>query len=157
MTTPNSTANHEILDRAVPDRPLVIHRRGEHALWVNAKALALAGITDKPDADPANERFIVRDAAGHPTGILRETAMQLMFHALPDQPLEEKLAILRDAAHYLNQFGHHQRHQRFRRLSGDQTLRRAPRSGRTDGADSDVLWCRGGEPPAHAAVSERFE
>jgi hypothetical protein len=105
VTTPNSTANHELLDRAVPDRPLVIHAVSEHALWVNGKALALAGISDRPDPDPANERFIVRDAAGHPTGVLRETAMQLMFRKLPREPLEEKLAMLRAAAQYLNGFG----------------------------------------------------
>src|SRR5665213_1117538 len=44
---PNSNATHQLLDRAVPDRPLVIHGTGEHSLWVNAKALEMAGITDK--------------------------------------------------------------------------------------------------------------
>ena len=32
------TVTHELLDRAVPDRPLVIHDVSEHALWVNQKA-----------------------------------------------------------------------------------------------------------------------
>jgi predicted amidohydrolase YtcJ len=50
-TVPPAVPTHELLDRAVSDRPVVIHNTSEHALWVNAKALALAGITDQPVAD----------------------------------------------------------------------------------------------------------
>jgi predicted amidohydrolase YtcJ len=64
-----ATPTHELLDRAVPDRPVIIHNTSEHALWVNAKALEFAGITDRPE-DPAEERNIIRDASGHPNGIL---------------------------------------------------------------------------------------
>jgi predicted amidohydrolase YtcJ len=39
-------ATHELLDRAVRDRPVIIHHTSEHALWVNAQALAFAGIAD---------------------------------------------------------------------------------------------------------------
>ncbi len=105
-TTPPSSPRHEILDRAVPDRPVVIHNTSEHALWLNAKALALAGITDQPVADPAEEKYVIRDASGHPSGVLLEAAMELMERALAaQQPLDEKLALLRDAAQYLNRFG----------------------------------------------------
>ena len=54
-TTPDSAAKLELLDRAVPDRPLVIHATSEHALWVNSKTLALAGIGNKPVADATLE------------------------------------------------------------------------------------------------------
>jgi len=47
----------------------------------------------------------VRDAQGHPTGVLREAAMQLMERALPPQPLGQKLAWMRDASRYLNRYG----------------------------------------------------
>jgi predicted amidohydrolase YtcJ len=105
-TTPPSTPTHELLDRAVADRPVVVHHTAEHALWVNAKALALAGITDQPVADPAEEKNIIRDASGHPSGVLLEAAMAVMERALADQfSLEEKLALLRDASHHLNSFG----------------------------------------------------
>jgi predicted amidohydrolase YtcJ len=101
-----ATPTHELLDRAVPDRPVIIHNTSEHALWVNAKALEFAGITDRPVEDPAEERNIIRDASGHPNGILLESAMELeeraVFAALtPD----EKLALLREASRYLNRFG----------------------------------------------------
>ena len=101
----DSPSRHELLDRAVPDRPLVIHATSEHALWVNAKALALAGVTDRPAADALIDQYIVRDAGGRPTGVLREAAMQLVNHALPARPLDEEVALLRDAAHYLNRYG----------------------------------------------------
>jgi len=96
---------HELLDRAVSDRPVVIHAPTEHTYWVNAKALAMAGITDQPVADPELEKFVVRDAQHRPTGVLREAAMQLMERALPAQPLDEKVAWMREASRYLNRFG----------------------------------------------------
>ena len=105
-TTPPSTPTHELLDRAVSDRPVVVHHTAEHALWLNAKALALAGITDQPLPDPAEERNIIRDASGHPSGILLEAAMAVMERALVDQfSRDEKLALLRDASHHLNSYG----------------------------------------------------
>ncbi len=105
-TEPPSMPSHELLDRAVADRPVVVHNSSEHALWVNAKALALAGITDRPVADPSEEKYIVRDASGHPTGMLMEAAMQVMERALANQlSLDEKLAMLRDASLYLNRYG----------------------------------------------------
>lgn len=104
-TNPDSAAKLELLDRAVPDRPLVIHATSEHALWVNSKTLALAGIGNKPVADASLERFIVRGSNGHPTGVFRESAMQLINNALPPMPLEQRMALLGGAEHYLNRFG----------------------------------------------------
>src|SRR5215831_4412440 len=105
-TAPPAVPTHELLDRAVPDRPAIIHHTSEHALWVNAKALALAGIGDRPVADSDEERNVIRDASGHPTGLLLESAMELVeravFAALSQ---DEKLALLRDASHYLNSYG----------------------------------------------------
>ena len=104
-TAPDSRATRQLLDRAVSDRPVVVHNTSEHSLWVNSKALALAGVTKKPVADPLEEKYVVRDSTGEPTGVLVDPAMQLIVRALPSPPLEEKLALLRDAAHYLNSFG----------------------------------------------------
>jgi predicted amidohydrolase YtcJ len=105
-TVPPSSPAHDLLDRAVPDRPVVIHNTSEHALWVNSKALTLAGITDQPVADPAEEKYVIRDASGHPSGVLLEAAMELVERAVAAQlPLDEKLELLQDAAHYLNRYG----------------------------------------------------
>ena len=57
-TVPPTTPTFALLDRAVPDRPLVIHNTSEHALWLNSAALKLAGLTDRPvqdiDEEPAS-------------------------------------------------------------------------------------------------------
>ena len=62
--SPHSAATHQLLDRAVSDHPLVIHATGEHSLWVNGEALEIVSITDKPVADPLEERYVMRDARG---------------------------------------------------------------------------------------------
>lgn len=98
--------HHRLLDRAVSDRPIVIHNSTEHVLWVNARALALAGIGDEPVTDPTEERGIIRDASGHPTGVLLEAAQELMERAvLAALSTEEKLALVQGAMRYLNTFG----------------------------------------------------
>ena len=105
-TTPPSTPTHELLDRAVSDRPVIVHNTAEHALWVNAKALELAGITDEPVDDPAEERNIIRDARGHPSGVLMEAAMAVMERALMKLfTQDEKLRFLRDASLELSRYG----------------------------------------------------
>jgi predicted amidohydrolase YtcJ len=57
------------LDRAVPDRPVLLAHVSGHAVTANSLALALAGIdgaTDDPGRAVAD-----RDAAGEPTGVVR--------------------------------------------------------------------------------------
>jgi predicted amidohydrolase YtcJ len=99
------TVTHELLDRAVPDRPLVIHDVSEHALWVNQKVLDLAHISDAPVSDPSIEENILRDAHGHRSGVVMEGAMEIVEQALPDPPLAVKFEWLQQAMHYLNSFG----------------------------------------------------
>jgi len=105
-TSPPGAPSYELLDRAVSDRPLVIHNTSEHALWINSKALAFAGITDQPVANPDEERNIIRDASGHPSGVLLESAMEVMERAVfAAVPRDQKLAWLHDASLYLNRYG----------------------------------------------------
>ncbi len=105
-TVPPSTPTHALLDRAVPDRPVVIHNTSEHALWLNAAALAMSALTDRPVADADEERGIIRDASGRPTGVLLEAAMQLAERAVSARvPVEQRLAMVEAATHYLNGFG----------------------------------------------------
>jgi predicted amidohydrolase YtcJ len=104
--TPPTTPTKELLDLAVPDRPLVVHNSSEHALWVNTAALRMAGITNRPAADAQEERGIIRDASGRPRGVLLEAGMEAVERAVAERvPVEEKLAMLEAATHYLNTFG----------------------------------------------------
>jgi len=69
------------LDSVVSDRPAMMQRIDGHAMWVNSKALALAGIT-KDTKDPAGGK-IERDANGNATGILVDGAMDLVRAVIP--------------------------------------------------------------------------
>ncbi|CAN5827821.1 hypothetical protein BH11PSE1_BH11PSE1_05280 [soil metagenome] len=73
--------NRADLDAVVSDRPVVLGRSDGHALVVNSKMLALAGITrDTPD--PAGGQ-ILRDAKGEPTGMLVDNAKALVTSKVP--------------------------------------------------------------------------
>ena len=69
------------LDHAFPNRPVALQSHDMHALWVNGAALRAAGIT-AATADPPGGR-IVRDDHGDPTGLLLETAGELVIGVLP--------------------------------------------------------------------------
>ena len=69
------------LDAVVNDRPVLLHRVDAHATWVNTKALEMAGI-NKDTPDPAGGK-IERDAAGKPTGVLVDSAMELVNKVVP--------------------------------------------------------------------------
>lgn len=64
-----------LLDQAFPERPVLLHSRDFHNLWVNGAALRAAGI-DRRTPDPPGGT-VVRDGVGEPTGLLREHAMRL--------------------------------------------------------------------------------
>lgn len=82
------------LDSACPDRVAMLDSVDGHTLWVNSLALHRAGITrDTPD--PVGGE-IVRDASGEPTGILRESAQELVEGIVEDAPLRPWLERLQD-------------------------------------------------------------
>ncbi len=105
-STPPNTPGKEILDKAVPDRPVVVHNTSEHSLWVNSAALKLAGIGDYPLTDPVLERGVIRDASGHPLGVIIEAGMEAIETAVAARvPTETKLAYLLAAQRNLNSYG----------------------------------------------------
>lgn len=70
------------LDAVVPDRPVVLDRVCYHAVVVNSAALALAEITRDTPAPADGE--IRRDANGEPTGVLTESACDLVKRHMPE-------------------------------------------------------------------------
>ncbi len=67
----------EILDKVSPNNPVVIRRRGGHALWVNSVVLEKSNITKESKSPEGGE--IVRDpGTGEPTGIFKESASSLV-------------------------------------------------------------------------------
>ncbi len=69
------------LDAATSDHPVALNAKSGHAAWVNSAALKIAGITANTPNPPGGE--IVRDAHGQPTGVLLETAENLVFSHVP--------------------------------------------------------------------------
>lgn len=67
---------HHDLSRVSPANPVLLGHSSGHAAFANAKALELSGITRDTANPPGGE--IVRDAQANPTGLLRETAQQLV-------------------------------------------------------------------------------
>ena len=70
-TCPNPS--RALLDAAAPDNPVYLVQYSGHAAWANTAMLKKLKIT-RNTKDPVGGQ-IVRDAAGEPTGILRDTAM----------------------------------------------------------------------------------
>lgn len=69
------------LDRAIPDRPVVLGRADGHAIVANTAMLALADVT-RDTAAPAGGQ-VLKDAAGEPTGMLIDNAMALVRGKVP--------------------------------------------------------------------------
>ena len=69
------------LDKAVPDRPVVLTRTCGHIFAANSAALNLAGITAQ--TQPPVGGVIERDERGEPNGLLHETAMGLITRVMP--------------------------------------------------------------------------
>jgi predicted amidohydrolase YtcJ len=67
---------HASLSAAVPDHPVVLVHASGHASLVNARAMEIAGIS-RATADPPGGQ-ILRDSRGEPTGVLRESAEDLV-------------------------------------------------------------------------------
>jgi predicted amidohydrolase YtcJ len=69
------------LDRAAPAHPVALIRVDGHAIWANGVALRAAGI-DRHTGDPGGGR-VLKDAAGEPTGLLVDTAQELVRAVIP--------------------------------------------------------------------------
>ena len=67
---------HASLDAVSPDNPVLLTHASGHASFVNAKAMAVSDINAATPNPPGGE--ILKDAAGNPTGLLRETASGLV-------------------------------------------------------------------------------
>jgi predicted amidohydrolase YtcJ len=65
------------LDRILPDRPGFFFAIDGHSLWVNSKALQMAGVDrNTPDPIPGFS-YYVRDGKGDPTGYILEVVAEL--------------------------------------------------------------------------------
>lgn len=131
-------ADRAVLDRIVPDRPVLLHSAEGHAAWVNSLALEIAGI-DASTPDPADGR-IERDSDGNPNGTLQEGAVDLVASLAPRDTFEDVLRGILAAQNHLLHFGitgwqdawvRSIDHRAYRHLAGD---------GRLIGSAFGSLW-----------------
>ncbi len=108
-TFPAGGPTKELLDRAVPDRPVALDSFDGHSMWLNSRALALAGITAKTPDITKNGRVvgpIVRDPkTGEPTGVIKEVAQNLALAVIPKPSREKMLSLVHDGMAAANTVG----------------------------------------------------
>jgi predicted amidohydrolase YtcJ len=91
------------LDRVTGGRAAYLPNRDHHSVWVNSRALDIAGV-DEHTPDPPDGR-IERDAHGRPTGTLHEGAASLVARHLPRTTGEDYRAALMAGQAYLHSLG----------------------------------------------------
>ena len=95
VNSSNLTLTRQDLDSMLSKRPMLLEDTSGHTIWANSAALAAARI-GAPTKNPAGGR-IERDAAGNPTGTLRDVAAQIVSAAKPSPGLDFEVAQLAKA------------------------------------------------------------
>jgi predicted amidohydrolase YtcJ len=75
---------HDALSRVSPNNPVLLTHASGHATFANAKAMELSGVTRETKDPPGGD--ILRDAAGNPIGVFRETASRLIRRGAGEPP-----------------------------------------------------------------------
>jgi predicted amidohydrolase YtcJ len=73
-------AMHDALSKASPNNPVLLTHASGHAVYANAKAMELAGITRRTPDPPGGD--ILHDAKGNLVGVFRENAGDLVDQGL---------------------------------------------------------------------------
>ncbi|MFA6031506.1 MAG: amidohydrolase [Myxococcota bacterium] len=84
-----------LLDKAAPNNPVLLDDESLHSIWVNSRALELAGVT-RDTRDPQGG-VIDRDRNGEPTGVLRELATRLVEEFVPPVSVQGQEAAIKAA------------------------------------------------------------
>lgn len=85
---PGDSPKKEWLDEIVPDRPVALLDQTGHGMWLNSKALELAGITK----DTQTSQLIVihkDEKSGEPTGTINEQTIQMVEKVIPQAEPKE--------------------------------------------------------------------
>ncbi len=101
--TPASLPTKALIDSLTPDTPVFVNRYDGHEALANSVALKLAGITART-ADPPGGT-IVRDAQGHPTGLLKDAAQDYVWKVVPPASRERTLRAIKRGLAYAASLG----------------------------------------------------
>lgn len=101
--TPARLPTRQLIDAVSAGHPVFVNRLDGHMALANSQALQLAGITrDTPDPPGGT---IVRDAAGEPTGVLKDAAMGRVERAIPEPSGDRIAEAVRAAMRYAAENG----------------------------------------------------
>lgn len=95
----------EWLDPVTEDVPVLLKRMDGHQALANSAALKIAGITRGGPADPVGGEIQRDPKTGEPTGILKESAMDLVERRVPPESPEQLYEALIRSMRELNTLG----------------------------------------------------
>jgi predicted amidohydrolase YtcJ len=94
----------EFLNQLFPDRPVVIEASDGHSFWVNQSALDRVGIDD--NTPNPEDGLIARDpVTGRATGLMHESAIQLITARMPTATDRDRKKFIRKAVATAHEFG----------------------------------------------------
>lgn len=91
------------LDKIIADQPVILSRVDSHAIWVNSKAMELAGITAKVQAPAGGE--VIRDSFKNPSGVFVDKAQSLITAFIPAASDKDIHQALNNAGQHLLSLG----------------------------------------------------
>ena len=103
LWNPYRLPTRQMIDAVTPDNPVFVSRLDGHMALANSVALRLAGVT-RESKDPKGGT-IVRDAAGEPTGLLKDAAMDAVFSRIPSPATADRVAAARAGLREAARFG----------------------------------------------------
>jgi predicted amidohydrolase YtcJ len=92
-----------LIDAVTGETPVFVNRYDEHMSLANTAALRLAGVTAQTPDPPGG--VVVRDAAGNPTGILKDAAQAYVLQVVPTPTHEQRVRTLRRALGHMASLG----------------------------------------------------
>ena len=93
------------IDPVTSDVPVFLNRMDGHSALVNSAALRAAGIDANGPPDPKGGEIVRAPETGEPTGILKESAMDLVRRKIPDPSPQQRYDALMRALHHANTLG----------------------------------------------------
>ncbi|HEU4891521.1 MAG TPA: amidohydrolase [Vicinamibacterales bacterium] len=102
----NGLPTRQLLDSVIKDRPALVYAadEGDRLVWVNSRALRLAGITRKTP-DPADGAIIREGRGGDPSGVLRGAVASGAAALIPPPSRDQRVEALRAAVAEANLHG----------------------------------------------------
>jgi hypothetical protein len=98
LWNPPALPTSQLIDAVSPATPVFVNRFDGHMAVANSVAMKLAGVTAATPDPPGG--VIVRDAAGNPTGLLKDAAMGLVNRVIPPfTPARRAQALTRALEH----------------------------------------------------------